>query len=162
MTTHDIDVWQRHFANMSKGKTRPDKYGHYFIGSVQTGGNKPSEPSIKFVTPMAHAVELAKSDLKHQEGDMNASRRAPKRQSVQGVNKKKLTQSCKKNKKGTSTKKKTAQAYKKKKILTVSKPTSKKTSYKKIRTVSKPTSKKTAYKKKKPSKKITKQDLWPQ
>ncbi len=145
MTTHDIDVWQRHFANMSKGKTRPDKYGHYFIGSVQTGGNKSSEPSIKFVTPMAHAVELAKSDLKHQEGDMNAfgkKRCAPKRRSVPGVNKKKkLTQSSKK--------KKTAQAYKKKKILTVSKPTSKKT---------------TPYYKKKPSKKrkITKQDLWPQ
>ncbi len=74
----DVEVWQRHFVNMSKGKTKPDKYGHYFVDSVQRGGNNPPEPSIQFVTPTAQAVELAKSELKHQEDGRNLNkRRAP-------------------------------------------------------------------------------------
>ncbi len=79
MTTHSVEVWQRHFAKMAKGKTRPDKDGHYFIGSVQTGGNTPSEPSIKFVTPTAHAVELARSELKHEEDVADISKRIYKK-----------------------------------------------------------------------------------
>ncbi len=65
----NIEAWKRHFVNMTKGKTQPDKRGYYLVDSIQRGGNKPAEPSIKFVTPTAQAVELAKSELRQQEGD---------------------------------------------------------------------------------------------
>jgi hypothetical protein len=59
----DIDKWRKHFVNMAKGRTRPDQKGQYPVDRVQTGGDGSSGPRIQMVTPVAQAVELAKSEL---------------------------------------------------------------------------------------------------
>jgi len=51
---------------MVSGKTRQNGRGKYVVNSNQTGGNS-SDPPVKFVTPVAQAVELAKSELKEEE-----------------------------------------------------------------------------------------------
>ncbi len=63
---------------MSEGKVRPNKLGQYFVNS-QSGGANSNEPRIKFVTPMAQAVELAKSELKEEETGVPGSNVANKR-----------------------------------------------------------------------------------
>ena len=48
---------------MAEGKLRPNNKGHYIVESTLTG-NGSTEPEIKFVTPIAQDIELAKSELK--------------------------------------------------------------------------------------------------
>lgn len=48
---------------MAEGKLRPNYKGQYIVGKEQSGGTV-REPTIQFVTPIAQAVELAKSELK--------------------------------------------------------------------------------------------------
>ncbi len=114
----DVEVWQRHFVNMSKGKTKPDKYGHYFVDSVQRGGNNPPEPSIQFVTPTAQAVELAKSELKQQEDDRNLNKRRAPSANKKTPNKKRRTAPKKVNKKKrSSTRKRRTPSANKKRVI---------------------------------------------
>lgn len=48
---------------MSEGKKRLNHKGHYIVDRSQIGGAA-EEPEIKFVTPIAQDIELAKSELK--------------------------------------------------------------------------------------------------
>lgn len=59
----DIEKWKRHFVRMAEGKTNPDRQGHYRVDSLQSGGEDRLNTKIKVVTPVAQAVELAKSEL---------------------------------------------------------------------------------------------------
>jgi hypothetical protein len=60
----DIDKWKRNFLRMTEGKTMPNQKGQYLVNSLQSGGSGGDpEPKIKVVTPVAQAVELAKSEL---------------------------------------------------------------------------------------------------
>ena len=59
----DIERWKRHFRDMAEGKLQPAFLGKYLVSAEQSGG-KSNEPNVKFVTPVAQAVELAKSELK--------------------------------------------------------------------------------------------------
>lgn len=52
---------------MSEGKKRSNHKGHYIVDQSQSGGGA-QEPEIKFVTPIAQDIELAKSDLKNSAG----------------------------------------------------------------------------------------------
>ncbi len=61
----DIEKWKKHFLLMSEGKLRPNKGGQYVVNE-QSGGANSDKPRIKFVTPVAQAVELAKSELKEE------------------------------------------------------------------------------------------------
>ena len=58
-----VEMWTRHFQRMAEGKLKPDHKGNYVVEKIQTGGVS-KEPTIQFVTPVAQAVELAKSELK--------------------------------------------------------------------------------------------------
>ena len=62
----DVDKWKKHFKDMVAGKTRQNGRSKYVVSSNQTGG-KSDDPPVKFVTPVAQAVELAKSELKEDE-----------------------------------------------------------------------------------------------
>ncbi len=59
----DVEKWTRHFRLMADGKVHPDLRGKYVLGVGQMGGATDSVPPIKFVTPLAAAVERAKSEL---------------------------------------------------------------------------------------------------
>jgi len=48
---------------MAEGKVIPNHKGHYIVSDVQTGGDS-RVPDIRFVTPVARDIELAKSELK--------------------------------------------------------------------------------------------------
>jgi hypothetical protein len=59
----DLEMWRKHFVDMAKGLVHPDVNGRYRVGHVQSGGTKSDEPQIQMVTPVAQAIELAKSEL---------------------------------------------------------------------------------------------------
>lgn len=61
-TMDKVEMWTRHFQRMAEGKLKPDHKGHYVVEKIQTGGVS-KEPTIQFVTPVAQAVELAKSEV---------------------------------------------------------------------------------------------------
>ena len=63
----EVEKWKKHFALMAEGKVRPNHKGHYVVEDKQVGSGS-REPEIKFVTPIAQAVELAKSELKDYNG----------------------------------------------------------------------------------------------
>ena len=52
---YDTDKWIRHFVNM------PTRNGMYLVGAVHQYGGKTTEPVIQMITPVAAAVERAKS-----------------------------------------------------------------------------------------------------
>ena len=59
----EVEKWKRFFTLMAKGKLRPNANGKFVVSENQSGGTT-EEPSVQFVTPLAHAVELAKSEIR--------------------------------------------------------------------------------------------------
>lgn len=63
----DPDKWYQHFKDLRDGYVRPDHRGRYIVGS----GNhlrkmvemKQQPPQVTLVTPVAQAVEIAKSEV---------------------------------------------------------------------------------------------------
>ena len=63
----EVNLWRRHFQRMAEGKGHPNAKGQCIVKQVQTGGDS-KELDIKFVTPVARDIELAKSELKVTDG----------------------------------------------------------------------------------------------
>ena len=61
----EVEQWRRHFQRMAEGKIRPNHKGHYIVDDMQVGSGA-REPTIRFVTPVAQDIELAKSKLKRE------------------------------------------------------------------------------------------------
>jgi hypothetical protein len=59
----DIDMYRKHFVAMANGQVHPDANGNYHIRHTHSIREKPSIPLIKVVTPIAQAIEMAKSEL---------------------------------------------------------------------------------------------------
>lgn len=59
----EVDKWRRHFTLMSEGKKQSNHKGHYIVEQTQSGEGA-QDPEIKFVTPIAQDIELAKSEIK--------------------------------------------------------------------------------------------------
>ena len=71
----DLNKWKNHFIHMATtnhGKNRK----MYTVGK-QSGG---SEPSVQLVTPTEQAVQMAKADLKRNNGSIKRRRIAKKKQ----------------------------------------------------------------------------------
>lgn len=85
----DIDKWKRHFIRMTEGKTTPNRKGLYLVDSIQSGGKTQVGSKIKVVTPVAHAVELAKSELAQERKDVLTTPRFYKSTSATGIKRKK-------------------------------------------------------------------------
>jgi hypothetical protein len=66
----DIEKWRKHFVDMVHGKVKPDHMGRYIVVRAKTVRDEAPIPPIQIVTPMAQAVELAKSELS-QESKVN-------------------------------------------------------------------------------------------
>jgi hypothetical protein len=63
----DFAKWERHFKDISEGRVRPDHKGRYIVGSgSRSSTRETTQPTIKLVTPVAQAIEMAKSDLKRE------------------------------------------------------------------------------------------------
>ena len=58
----EVNKWARHFRLMAEGKLHPNHKGHWIVEQIQEGGQS-REPEIKYVTPIARDIELAKSEL---------------------------------------------------------------------------------------------------
>lgn len=75
----DFKKWEQHFVDISEGRVRPDHKGRYIVGS----GSRPNlapvpvdQPKVTLVTPVAQAIEIAKSELKR-EGKVIRGRKRP-------------------------------------------------------------------------------------
>jgi hypothetical protein len=67
-----IEKWRKHFVDMAHGKIKPDHMGRYIVAPLPHDYVKESkEPQveIQMVTPVAAAIERAKSELKKKEFD---------------------------------------------------------------------------------------------
>lgn len=66
----DFKKWEQHFIDISEGRVRPDHKGRYIVGSGTRNripSPKPVDlPKVTLVTPVAQAIEMAKSELKRQ------------------------------------------------------------------------------------------------
>lgn len=66
----DFNKWINHFEDISAGRVRPDYKGRYIVGSgTQHRAEPPSKelhPTVQLVTPVAQAIEMAKSELKRE------------------------------------------------------------------------------------------------
>jgi hypothetical protein len=73
----DFNKWISHFEDISAGRVHPDYKGRYIVGSgAQHRVQPPSEekqPSVQLVTPVAQAIEMARSELKRE--NQNAARK---------------------------------------------------------------------------------------
>ena len=67
----DFKKWEQHFRDISEGRVRPDHKGRYIVGSgskdrISSANPANQEVKVELVTPVAHAVEMAKSELKRE------------------------------------------------------------------------------------------------
>jgi hypothetical protein len=63
----DFAKWERHFKDISEGRVRPDHKGRYIVGSGSRASTTDStRPMVKLVTPVAQAIEMAKSELRRE------------------------------------------------------------------------------------------------
>lgn len=65
----DPEKWYQHFKDLSEGYVTPDHKGRYVVGSGRKNREK-ERPVVQLVSPVAQAIEMAKSEL---EGSKNKS-----------------------------------------------------------------------------------------
>jgi hypothetical protein len=76
----DFKKWEQHFIDISEGRVRPDHKGRYIVGSgsIQRTTSKTAEhPKVTLVTPVAQAVEMAKSELERETGNVIRGEKRP-------------------------------------------------------------------------------------
>ena len=64
----DHQKWKQHFIDVSEGRVRPDHRGRYIVGSGARWRKTTymESPKVELVTPVAQAIEMAKSELKRE------------------------------------------------------------------------------------------------
>ncbi|KAK3108635.1 hypothetical protein FSP39_012174 [Pinctada imbricata] len=65
----DYKKWEQHFKDISEGRVIPDHKRRYIVGSGsrnKVSTKQPEQPKLTLVTPVAQAVEMAKSELKRE------------------------------------------------------------------------------------------------
>ena len=64
----DYDKWYQHFKDLSEGYVQPDHLGRYVVGVGERNRKlKEAEtPVVKLVSPVAQAVEMAKSEMERE------------------------------------------------------------------------------------------------
>ena len=62
----DVDKWVQHFKDIRAGRVQPDHKGRYIVGSGSRTKRDENKPELTMVTPVAQAVEMAKSELKRE------------------------------------------------------------------------------------------------
>ena len=76
----DFKKWEQHFVDISEGRVRPDHKGRYIVGSGSRNRAPPKKDDdqikVELVTPVAHAVEMAKSELERESEFIRGSKRS--------------------------------------------------------------------------------------
>ena len=64
----DHQKWQQHFVDVSEGRVHPYHRGRYIVGSGARWRKTShmESPKVELVTPVAQAIEMAKSELKRE------------------------------------------------------------------------------------------------
>lgn len=69
----DYDKWYSHMKDVTDGYARPNRNGRYIVGSgsihrklAEKEREEKVRPVVKMVTPIAQAVEMAKSQIKYE------------------------------------------------------------------------------------------------
>ena len=55
-------MWTLHFQRMAEGKRKPNHNGQYVVDKIRMGGAMKG-PNVNLVTPVAHVVEQAKTEV---------------------------------------------------------------------------------------------------
>jgi hypothetical protein len=73
----DFKKWEQHFEDISEGRVRPDHKGRYVVGSGSRANSTrdTDRPKVTLVTPVAQAVEMAKSELQREHKVIRGSKR---------------------------------------------------------------------------------------
>ncbi len=73
----DFEKWQKHFWDIHEGRVKPDCKERYIVGSGSRENavvkNDRSKVEVKLVTPVAQALEMAKSELAREEAHKKAN-----------------------------------------------------------------------------------------
>ncbi len=73
----DFEKWQKHFWDIHEGRVKPDYKGRYIVGSGSRENavvkNDRNKVEVKLVTPVAQALEMAKSELAREEAHKKAN-----------------------------------------------------------------------------------------
>ena len=76
----DPDAWYQHFKDVRDGYVQPDHKGRYIVGSgrnhrklAETKAEQRETPVVNMVSPVAQAVEIAKSEVERSEKRSNPS-----------------------------------------------------------------------------------------
>ena len=74
----DPDAWYQHFKDVRDGYVQPDHKGRYIVGSgrkhrkmAETKAEQRETPVVNMVSPVAQAVEIAKSEVERSEKRSN-------------------------------------------------------------------------------------------
>ena len=88
----DFKKWEQHFIDISEGRVRPDHKGRYIVGSgsvnrIPTTHTAVPPLKLNLVTPVAQAIEMAKSELQREEKQTDHfESRAPTRRKRKKMN----------------------------------------------------------------------------
>lgn len=82
----DYDKWKQHFQDIQNGYVKPDHLGRYIVGSGRKYRPKTEvkvqQPQVKFVTPIAQALEIAKSELQRENSNQRKNNRTKRLKNV--------------------------------------------------------------------------------
>lgn len=101
----DFEKWTQHFKDIQEGYAKPDRYGRYIVG-IGARDRQLKEtvlrPQVKLISPVAQALEMAKSELKR-EREMGTTQHKKTKQRKNGNTKKrKNTETITRNPKKSS------------------------------------------------------------
>ncbi len=106
----DFEKWNQHFIDIHEGRVKPDYKGRYIVGSgnikkkaeaVDVAHNR---VQVKLVTPVAQALEMAKSELAREVADKKANEPTKYRENVTRVGTPREQSLKRKRNKGNSSK----------------------------------------------------------
>ena len=94
----DYEKYYQHFKDMRDGYVQPDHLGRYLVGSgakyrkmKESEESAKQQPTLKLVTPVAQAVEIAKSEVKDDKEERKKEPRAVRKNATIGSGKRKRT-----------------------------------------------------------------------
>ena len=92
----DYEKYYQHFKDMRDGYVQPDHLGRYVVGSgakyrkmKEMEESAKQRPALKLVTPVAQAVEIAKSEVKRDEEERKKEPRVGRKKPAPGNGKRK-------------------------------------------------------------------------
>ena len=74
----DFEKWNHHFKDIQDGYAKPDRNGYFVVGVGKSLRERATKPNVQLVTPVAQGIEMAKSEIKVDEGRKKGTTRKRK------------------------------------------------------------------------------------